>query len=92
MIHRTEVSETSKTFATAGGGNINEDAPIRGRWLVSRQEMAHVAGVSLRTIDNWIALRRIPFIRLSARLIRFNPDRVMAALARYEIQEVGARK
>ena len=34
--------------------------------------------------------KRIPFIRLSARLVRFDLERVKAALQRYEIKEVGA--
>jgi excisionase family DNA binding protein len=63
-----------------------------GRHLLTKQELALAVGVSPRTIDNWMAQRRIPFIRISARLIRFDLERVKAALARYEIKEVGARR
>ena len=61
------------------------------RHLLTKQELAIALGVSPRTIDNWMAQRRIPFIRISPRLIRFDLNRVKAALARYEIKEVGAR-
>ena len=82
MIQEHEVRETSKSFA-------GSSAQL-GRHFLSKQELALVIGVSPRTIDNWIAQKRIPFIRLSARLIKFNLERVKAALARYEIKEVGA--
>jgi excisionase family DNA binding protein len=84
MIHEHEVCETSQSFAAGMGARL-------GRQFLSKQELALVIGVSPRTIDNWIAQKRIPFIRLSARLIKFNLERVKAALARYEIKEVGAR-
>ena len=89
MIHAVEVGGTSKTSAI--GGNTNGDAPVFGRCLLTKQESALALGVSPRTIDNWMAQRRIPFIRISARLIRFDLNRVKNALARYEIKEVGAR-
>ncbi len=58
--------------------------------LLSKRELAAVLSVSERTIDNWLAQRRIPRLRLSNRLTRFNLARVEGALARYEIKEVGA--
>jgi len=85
MIHKREVCETSKSFAAGNSASL-------GRHFLSKQELALVIGVSARTIDNWMAQKRIPFIRLSARLIKFNLQRVKAALARYEIKEVGARR
>ena len=58
--------------------------------LLSKKELAAVLNVSQRTVDNWCAQKRIPRLRLSARLTRFNLSRVEAALQRYEIKEVGA--
>jgi hypothetical protein len=84
MIHEHEVRETSKSFAAESSASL-------GRHFLSKQELALVIGVCPRTIDNWMAQKRIPFIRLSARLIKFNLERVKAALARYEINEVGVR-
>jgi excisionase family DNA binding protein len=83
-----EGSGPSKTTAIVfGNGNPSSVA----RQLLSKRELAPVLGVSVRTIDNWIAQRRIPYVRLSARLIRFDLERVKGALARYEVKEVGRR-
>jgi excisionase family DNA binding protein len=92
MIRSNEGREPSKSFAPGNTVNTNGRGHSLGRELVSKQELALIVGVSPRTIDNWIAQKRIPFIRLSARLIKFNWERVKAALARYEIKEVGARQ
>jgi hypothetical protein len=79
-----EVSGTSETSAPGSCAYL-------GRHFLSKQQLAFSIGVSPRTIDNWMAQRRIPFIRTSARLIRFDLNRVKTALARYEIKEVGRR-
>ena len=60
--------------------------------LLSKRELAVSLGVSTRTIENWISEKRIPLLRLSTRLTRFSLPKVEAALARYEIVEVGAFK
>jgi excisionase family DNA binding protein len=67
--------------------NSNESIPKR---LLSKRELAAVLGVSQRTIENWLARKRIPQLRLSARLTRFILPKVEAALERYEIKELGA--
>src|SRR5260370_29384293 len=84
-----ESCEASKSLATETRVDTKARELIFGRHLLSKKELAVAIGVSARTIDNWIAQKRIPFLRLSARLIRFNLERVMAALARYEIKEIG---
>ena len=63
-----------------------------GRRLLTKRELAAALNVSERTIDNWVAQKRIPYLRLSARLLRFSLPKVEAALARYEVKEVGARR
>jgi hypothetical protein len=85
MTYEREVCETSKSFATGS-------RPSLGRHFLSKRELAQAVGVSPRTIDNWMARKQIPFIRISARLIKFNLGRVKAALARYEVKEIGARR
>ena len=60
--------------------------------LLSKREIAAVFGVSPRTIENWIAQKRIPLLKLSARLTRFSLPKVEAALNRYEVKEVGVRR
>lgn len=59
-------------------------------WGVSKREVAAHLKVSERTVDNWVAEKKIPRLRLSNRLTRFNLSRVEAALARFEVKEVGA--
>jgi excisionase family DNA binding protein len=46
---------------------------------------------SPRTIDNLMARRAIPFIKIG-RLVRFDVAKVKAALARFEVGAVGDRK
>jgi excisionase family DNA binding protein len=87
MIHEDEGREPSKSFAAGNGADAKS-----GKHFLSKRELALVIGVSPRTVDNWMAQKRIPFLRLSTRLIKFNLERVKAALARYEVKEVGARR
>jgi len=79
-----EACAASKTPAL----NTNESIPKR---LLSKRELARALGVSPRTIENWLAAKKIPQLRLSARLTRFNLARVESALSRYEVKEVGGR-
>ncbi|MEP6717446.1 MAG: hypothetical protein ABJC09_17890, partial [Terriglobia bacterium] len=53
--------------------------------LVKKTAVAQAAQVSVRTIDNFVRGKRIPFVRLSARCIRFHLPSVLAALRKYEI-------
>ena len=59
--------------------------------LISKKELAGIVGVSVRSIENWMAQKRIPFLRLSPRMCKFNAERVLAALGRYEVREIGRR-
>lgn len=61
--------------------------------LVTKAVVARAASVSLRTVENWMGQRRIPYVRLSPRCVRFHIPRVLAALRKFEVEEVGhARK
>jgi excisionase family DNA binding protein len=88
MHNSDEARGASQTSAFT---NPDAAAGIAKR-LLSKRELAAVLGISERTIENWLAERRIPRLRLSARLTRFNLPKVEAALARYEVKEVGARR
>jgi len=80
----------------AGGASQNTSAMngniAANRLLLSKRELAAVLNVSERTIENWISEKRIPQLKLSSRLTRFSLAKVQAALARYEVKEVGARR
>lgn len=87
MDTQNEGCGTSKTSAV---NNTSVNASPSRR-LLSKRELAAVLNVSPRTIDNWLAQKRIPRLCLSARLTRFNLPKVEAALARYEVKEIGVR-
>ena len=88
MYHSNEGSGPSQTAATAHGST---GVPVT-KQLLSKRELAVVLGISERTIENWLAEKRIPRLRLSAKLTRFSLPKVEAALNRYEVKEVGARR
>ena len=54
----------------------------------TRGETAAELRVSTRTVDKWVAQKKIPFFRLSPRMIRFDLDDVAAALRRFKVKEV----
>ena len=60
--------------------------------LVKKPVVAKAASVSNRSVDNWMREKRIPFVRLSPRCVRFHLPSVLAALRRFEIREVGHGK
>ena len=68
--------------------NSSESVLPTSKRLLSKRELAAVLNVSERTLDNWCAQKRIPRLRLSARLTRYSLPKVEAALARYEVKEV----
>ena len=84
-----EARGASKNSAFNSNGESSPPTPKR---LLTKRELAAALNVSERTLDNWCAQKRIPRLCLSARLTRFNLAKVEAALARYEIKEVGARR
>jgi hypothetical protein len=87
------IRKRHETFKNLVRSNYVSRAPIAqpfGRQLLSKQELAMAIGVSPRTIDSLIPEKRIPFLRLSSRMIRFNLERVRIALARYEVREIGS--
>ena len=48
--------------------------------FVRKAELARVLGVSLRTVDDWLARRLIPYVAVSSRLHLFNVQEVEEAL------------
>jgi predicted DNA-binding transcriptional regulator AlpA len=91
-IKMVTVDEACGAFKTSASNNSSTGAPETTRRLLRKRELAAALGVSERTLDNWLAQKRIPRLRFSARLTRFSLPKVEAALARYEIKEVGARR
>jgi excisionase family DNA binding protein len=57
--------------------------------LISKQELAADLKVGCRTIEQWVAEKRIPFVRLGHRTLRFNLSDVRRSLrSRWTVKEV----
>jgi len=56
--------------------------------IVTKPELARELRVSVRTVENMMAQRIIPFIRATKRSVRFYLPRVLAALEKREVKEV----
>jgi hypothetical protein len=57
--------------------------------LLTRKELAKRLSLSTRSIDNLQRAKKIRYIRLSPRCIRFHLPSVLAAIRRFEVKEVG---
>lgn len=71
----------------------NGDAPCPGTLTLGMEDTRGIAReikVSPRTIQNLMARRVIPFIRVG-RLVRFDVARVKAALRQFEVRAAGDR-
>ncbi len=57
--------------------------------LIKKKELAKRLSVSTRTIDNWVAKRTIPFIRVGPRFYLYDFEAVLAAIRKhYEVEPV----
>jgi hypothetical protein len=63
------------------------DAHIRE--LLTRRELAERLSLSMRSIDNLQRARKISYIKLSPRCIRFHLPTVMKALRAYQVKAAG---
>jgi hypothetical protein len=66
-----------------------ENGSVDELGLVDKRVVARAASASVRSIDNWIAKRMIPVVRISPRCIRFHLPSVLAALRKFEVREAG---
>jgi hypothetical protein len=57
--------------------------------LVTRGQLARQLSLSCRSVDNLQKQRKIPFIRISRRCVRFHVPSVLTALRRFEVREIG---
>jgi excisionase family DNA binding protein len=60
-----------------------ENSPERK--LVTKPELAARYCVVPRTIDNWIAERRIPFLKIGKKMVRFDPDECDRFLQKFKV-------
>jgi excisionase family DNA binding protein len=59
-------------------------------YTVDMKGLSSDTGIPTRTIQTLMRRRKIPFLKLGYRTLRFQPEKVKAALAKLEIKEVGA--
>jgi hypothetical protein len=59
------------------------------RFLNKEQLREKLNLVSTRNVDQLMRTKRIPFLRLGHRTVRFDWPKVEKALARFEVREVG---
>lgn len=52
----------------------------------NKQQLADRLGVSCRTINTWMAAHRIPFTKITERVVRFIPQEVDQALVRFAVR------
>jgi excisionase family DNA binding protein len=78
----------SKSHAAAPWADKIQAIDIPYPRPLTKAELARHLQVCPRTVDYLMARRKIPFIRLSGRLVRFRLADVERALAKYTIQEV----
>jgi excisionase family DNA binding protein len=56
--------------------------------LLKKRELAKALNVSSRTIDSWVAARKIPVVILGNRCHRFRLDAVLEAIGKLERKAV----
>jgi hypothetical protein len=61
---------------------------LRSRKRATKRDVARENNISIRTVDTLMAQKKIPFIKISPRLVRFDLDAVDRALERYTVKEV----
>jgi len=57
----------------------------KNRWLTKKQ-LAGSLGLSQRTIQRWIAIKKIPFVRVSPQILRFDLSKVLDCLGKFEVE------
>ena len=65
------------------------ESPVAVRLLSKSQLRKALNLPSTRIVDEMMRRRRIPFIRLGHRTVRFDLDRVLEALSRLEVRAIG---
>ena len=68
---------------------VNADDPSR---LLTKEEVARRLGLpSTRMVDALMRQRKIPYLKLGYRTVRFDWKRVIAAIEKLELREVGRK-
>jgi excisionase family DNA binding protein len=59
------------------------------QYLLTKQQLAERLGLKVRGVESLIERRKIPALKISGRCVRFNLRRVLEALNKFELKELG---
>jgi hypothetical protein len=62
--------------------------PTHSGKRAKKRDLCREYGVSPRTVDAWIHQRKIPYLKISPRVVRFDLTEVAKALSRFKIKEI----
>ena len=71
-VAQTHMSTLDKTDKTDTGSSANIEPE-----LLTKAEAAHLLGISTRTVDNLMRQRRISFVKLTRKMVRFPRREIM---------------
>ena len=78
------VKTTPRTQPSNSTGSLDRDS------LLTKEQLAqHLSVPSTRMVDELMRARKIPFVKLGHRTVRFDLARVLEALSRLEVKAVG---
>lgn len=56
--------------------------------LSTKKEIASLLNLTVRGVDCLVARKKIPVLKISRKCVRFNAERVLAALNKFELKEI----
>ncbi len=56
--------------------------------LQTKKQIADLLGLKVRGVECLVAARKIPILRISKKCVRFDAERVLAALKKFELKEI----
>lgn len=60
--------------------------------LIGYSEASRLLGIPVATLYNWVSLKRIPHIRMSKRMVRFDPERIRRWIEERVVEEGDANR
>lgn len=61
---------------------------VNAKPLLKKAEVAAELNLTVRGVEDMMRRRKIPFLRMSHKVVRFDLDKVRAALSKFEVQAV----
>jgi hypothetical protein len=79
---------TKPDSKTQGNSPSVSESAANDLALLKRNQLARALNASSRSVDNWQRQKKIPYIKISPRCVRFYLPAVLAALRKFEVKEV----